>query len=585
MKKCIATLLAVICCFCAMPLEIFANEQLNTVENYYEAQLTETQQLFYDAFEGHYIDENGLPKTVETVIEIEMSDMPICQSQEEMNEQMSGYIQEVYKAYVCFVLDYPQVFWTDAFSASYSYYEYSDGSFQVTGLKLTMVNYIEITSEELIAYNTAIEEAVEVISGSLEADADEYDCYKAIHTWVCDTLNYHSDAAEQPEEFPEAYTSYPIFDKEPGATVVCEGYGESYKILCDQLAKQRDVNLQCVLIMGIGVTTKGQENHLWNAVLMPDNSWYGVDTTWDDQNDAIHYEYFLCGKATLGITGHDFENDHIENEQITSNITVEYPEISRYGYGEEQIYDWEYKDGVLTITGEGALPSYLSAEGAPWYEYRNEITSVIIGNGITSVPEGLFRYYQAIEEMSIPFVGANADSNRTYDAVFGHIFGRCASGEGIVQYYGPEGSQVVGYYYAIPSTLKSVKITNDISIPFGAFSNCQNLSSLQLTCVVNSIDEHAFWNTGELTIYGYDNSYVRSYCESHGINYEDLLAYQEGDLNGDASIDIKDVVRMKRILAGKEANVFAPWDLNRDGKVDGVDSTALKEILLGIVVK
>lgn len=42
-------------------------------------------------------------------------------------------------------------------------------------------------------------------------------------------------------------------------------------------------------------------------------------------------------------------------------------------------------DGKMYVEGEGAMPDYASAEDAPWYADRADITHLIIGEGITKV--------------------------------------------------------------------------------------------------------------------------------------------------------------------------------------------------------
>ncbi len=47
---------------------------------------------------------------------------------------------------------------------------------------------------------------------------------------------------------------------------------------------------------------------------------------------------------------------------------------------------WELtNDGVLTIDGTGAMTNYSNSPRAPWYNYMSQITTLIIGNGVTSI--------------------------------------------------------------------------------------------------------------------------------------------------------------------------------------------------------
>ena len=58
--------------------------------------------------------------------------------------------------------------------------------------------------------------------------------------------------------------------------------------------------------------------------------------------------------------------------------------------------EWSYKDGILTISGTGAMDDY--EEDAPWAQYRKEITKVVL-EGVTYVGARAFNNYDAIEEV------------------------------------------------------------------------------------------------------------------------------------------------------------------------------------------
>ena len=85
---------------------------------------------------------------------------------------------------------------------------------------------------------------------------------------------------------------------------------------------------------------------------------------------------------------------------------------------------WSVKDGVLTITGTGAMPDYTSGRNylesggyefytsAPWFKsYSKKIKSVIIKEGVTSIGKNAFRYC-SVTSITIPnsvtSIGENA---------------------------------------------------------------------------------------------------------------------------------------------------------------------------------
>ena len=59
-------------------------------------------------------------------------------------------------------------------------------------------------------------------------------------------------------------------------------------------------------------------------------------------------------------------------------------------------------DGRLVISGEGEMDGYSGSDGAPWYEYRNLISSVIVEEGVEVIGFGSFDGLEYVTEVSIP---------------------------------------------------------------------------------------------------------------------------------------------------------------------------------------
>ncbi len=67
------------------------------------------------------------------------------------------------------------------------------------------------------------------------------------------------------------------------------------------------------------------------------------------------------------------------------------------GEGQTGSFTWSLTGGVLTITGEGAMPDY--PEGAPWDAYREQITKVVFTGGVTYVGGYAFKDYDALKSV------------------------------------------------------------------------------------------------------------------------------------------------------------------------------------------
>ena len=64
--------------------------------------------------------------------------------------------------------------------------------------------------------------------------------------------------------------------------------------------------------------------------------------------------------------------------------------------------NWAVADGVLTISGAGAIPDYSSTAKAPWYSLRGNITSIVIEDGVTSVGDYAFANLGEVVSVEIP---------------------------------------------------------------------------------------------------------------------------------------------------------------------------------------
>ncbi len=104
------------------------------------------------------------------------------------------------------------------------------------------------------------------------------------------------------------------------------------------------------------------------------------------------------------------------------------------------------------------------------------IISIIIPNSVTNIRSSAFSGCTSLESITLPFVGTNqAGTGSTY---FGHIFG-ASSYQNNSKY--------------VPSSLKTVVITDATSIGYGAFYSCKGLTNITIPEGVTSIDSYAFY--------------------------------------------------------------------------------------------
>jgi hypothetical protein len=62
---------------------------------------------------------------------------------------------------------------------------------------------------------------------------------------------------------------------------------------------------------------------------------------------------------------------------------------------------WTLDNGTLTISGKGAMPDYSYPDYAPWSSCSSDITTAVIGDGVTSIGNDAFFYCDALTSVTI----------------------------------------------------------------------------------------------------------------------------------------------------------------------------------------
>lgn len=145
---------------------------------------------------------------------------------------------------------------------------------------------------------------------------------------------------------------------------------------------------------------------------------------------------------------------------------------------------------TLTIRGSGAMKNYLMSSNQPWHSFRDQITSVVVSPGVTSIGNLAFALSRNIIHVDI------ADS---VVSIGEQAFFKCSSLTNITV---PQSVTYIGVK-AFDSCTKLSSITlstnNITSIRPHTFSGCSELSSIVIPDGVTSIQLGAFFNCTKLT--------------------------------------------------------------------------------------
>ena len=282
------------------------------VNKYFYNQLGEPSKTIYKAFTQN--KENMKTGTYKIELGTLFSDIL---KQENGQEELGKFYQSAIEAYT---YDNPDVFYLNPKKMYLNIETTTRGknvTYNVFINNGNETNYLidEFNSKEQV--DNAIVE-IENIKNQIISNrtGNVYEDMKMVHDYLVDNISYDSSISK-----PNIYNIYgALVNKE----CVCEGYARAYKYILDEL------NIPCILVIGTATNGEGNtENHAWNYVKL-NNSWYAVDTTWDDPiiigggilNKKSKYRYFLKGKETM-------DQDHITSGQFTEGgKEFTYPNLS-----------------------------------------------------------------------------------------------------------------------------------------------------------------------------------------------------------------------------------------------------------------
>ncbi len=146
-------------------------------------------------------------------------------------------------------------------------------------------------------------------------------------------------------------------------------------------------------------------------------------------------------------------------------------------------FQWTLEDGVLTVTGEGELDLSNNYSGYCWGSYQSEVTSVKVGEGITSVVAA-FGNMRNLKSVDLP---------EGLTTIGDYAFQGCSRLASIDL---PDSLTTIGdYAFRECYQLTSIDLPDGLStIGDYAFRACWNLSTLSLPLSVRTIGEYAFSN-------------------------------------------------------------------------------------------
>lgn len=165
-----------------------------------------------------------------------------------------------------YIADNPQVFWVSNIFG----YAYSDGN--------TIVEcYSMVPADRIREMSEILKDRISVLMEDLDPKYDEYHMERYVH----DTLLKNCSYAVGVKSVSDGWENFTSYGAIVNGSAVCEGYSKAMQMLLSI------TGISSYIIRGEADGIK----HMWNLVKL-DEQWYHLDSTWNDTDGGISYEYF-----------------------------------------------------------------------------------------------------------------------------------------------------------------------------------------------------------------------------------------------------------------------------------------------------
>lgn len=238
-------------------------------------------------------------------------------------EKLNAVADAAQIAVDAFKADYPEIFWLDIGNSKSKAIigkgNREDGTqyYCIVGVRLILELLPEFNDVTDESYDKVVTELTQIVAAT--EGMGRYNTLMYFHDYLCNNIEYSS----------EGDMVFNIYGALIEKKSTCEGYAESFKVLCDL------AGIPCITVRGnsIGLSNE-EEKHMWNYCLMEDDKWYAVDVTWDDVGYPC-YDFFLVGsKTVVMINDRTFAHTHlpIGDFSLTEIHSFTYPVFNETAY-------------------------------------------------------------------------------------------------------------------------------------------------------------------------------------------------------------------------------------------------------------
>ena len=251
------------------------------------------------------------------------------------------------------IYDHPELFWLytrDHLIAPFSTGECVNGVYYVLFALLTPYNEYQ---EEMTAFN----KAADAVLAQIDRTASDFDKIRQAHDVIVGMCSYDIESLSGFPDEKYTHTAYGMLVKNSRGIehyCVCDGYSLAFEYILQQLG------IPAVFTCGMAGSLEQEATgnlggHAWNLVMV-DDQWYEVDSTWDD-----NLEEFLVEQEALftpGLMPDDLYLEMIHDTDYFDRLThflfmISTEEMTRFIVSEHSELYYTFSDGTAVSLIEG----------------------------------------------------------------------------------------------------------------------------------------------------------------------------------------------------------------------------------------
>ncbi len=177
------------------------------------------------------------------------------------------------------------------------------------------------------------------------------------------------------------------------------------------------------------------------------------------------------------------------------NLSVASAAATKGTCGDKAEWSYDAATKTLTISGTGATTDYRATlKTAPWAEYKPNITTIIVEEGITALGNYNFYNCTALKNVSLPSTLASIHGSGTMTTSYG-CFQGCTALEEITL---PSNlTEIQNCAFKGCSSLKKIVFPDSLTkLAYGAFCECTNLATVTFGAGLKETGSNAFYKSG-----------------------------------------------------------------------------------------